>query len=185
MATLRLFFACPLPDTLLPALQAIQAHLRRSGARGRWTGPAGWHLTLLFLGATRSDRMPDLLAAGAEASEAGPPGPMRILRLTAFPSPRRPRVVVAELDDPGGRMARMRDLLKRRLEVLDARAFRPHVTLLRVLEPEPIRLPTPRLAPSFRPDRLILYQSLLGPGGARYEPLAAWPLSPRPDAPDG
>jgi 2'-5' RNA ligase len=31
-----------------------------------------------------------------------------------------------------------------------------------------------RVIPAFAPDRLILYQSTLTPGGARYDTLGAW-----------
>ena len=66
---------------------------------------------------------------------------------------------------------------------VEGRPFRPHVTLGRVREGR--RLPEPAVraiegaelpAASFMAERVVLYESLPGPGGSRYEERATFPL---------
>ncbi|MBQ6020720.1 MAG: hypothetical protein IJL26_11160, partial [Clostridia bacterium] len=47
---MRSFIALPVTADVRRALEDTQTALRRSGARGRFTPPENWHMTLIFLG---------------------------------------------------------------------------------------------------------------------------------------
>src|SRR5690606_9764509 len=57
---------------------------------------------------------------------------------------------------------------------VDARRFRPHVTLARRCTRPPRRLAVRPIA--WTVERLALVASTPDPGGSRYDELAAWPL---------
>jgi 2'-5' RNA ligase len=178
MPDLRLFYACPLPESIVSSLIESQMRLRRAGWKGRFTERTGWHVTLLFLGATAPELLPDLLHAGEAAARAGRPALVHVRGLTAFPSSRQPRVVAAELDDGGDIPAQIRAVLTEHLHVIDDRAFRPHVTLLRVGQADSApRLPPVTASAAARLDQLVLYESTLLPTGACYEARGVWALS--------
>jgi 2'-5' RNA ligase len=58
--TWRLFVAHPVPPAIREELAAQLAPYRRRHADVRWTRPESWHLTLLFVGAVRSQRAHEL-----------------------------------------------------------------------------------------------------------------------------
>jgi 2'-5' RNA ligase len=69
----RLFVAHPLPTTVRTSLEAQLAPYRRAFPQARWTSPAAWHLTLLFLGsveAAQAARAVDIVDAVAASSRA-------------------------------------------------------------------------------------------------------------------
>jgi 2'-5' RNA ligase len=181
---LRLFVAVDVPDDVRSRLaDALRGcHERVPGAR--WTRPESWHVTLKFLGWTRSDLVESVREAVARAA----PGEAFETSLTAagaFPSPRRARVLWVGLDDPGGRFGQMVRLLDECLLPWfepERRAFTPHLTLARLNPPQDLGtaagglLGTPVRSDRFVVDELVLYRSHLSPKGARYEALARLPL---------
>jgi 2'-5' RNA ligase len=138
------------------------------------------HLTLEFLGAVDEDRVPGLVEA-VRALPPGPPGPVRLRRLQARPSPRRPRLVAAVLDDLEGGVRARRDQVRAAVAAALGRppadeAFWPHVTLVRYTRPGRLSgLPEdePGWERTFAVGRAALYDSVTIPGGPpRYDALA-------------
>ncbi len=106
--------------------------------------------------------------------------------LGAFPTPTRPRVIWAGVDEGAAQAATLARRVDEALVALgfapEPRAFAAHVTLGRVRAPRA----NPRLAEALaasgtfgrqRVDRLVLMRSQLSPRGARYTELAAAPLA--------
>jgi 2'-5' RNA ligase len=65
----------------------------------------------------------------------------------------------------------------------EGRAYLPHITLARLPRTaDPVEIERWRAAHAaiasgaFRMEHMILYESTLGPGGARYDTVARWPL---------
>lgn len=180
--TWRCFVAVPIGDELRAALSSAVARWREQpGLAGlRWSDPAGWHLTLAFLGAVDPADLPRVTAeleaavTGREASEHSTGG------LGAFPSASRARIAWYGVADPAGRLRAVADAVRRALVLPDAEPFRGHMTLGRARS-APLdlrdwvawgRAP----AGSLIVDRLELMRSHLGGGPARYEVLATMPL---------
>ena len=192
--TRRLFVALPTPPATRDALVHWTCEWSGGGREWRWVQPAGIHLTLRFYGDTPEERLGPLIDR-LRAAAADQPGFEIVARgWGVFPSPSRPRVLWAGITGDVEQL----QLLAERVEG-DARAlgfdpeerrFHAHVTLARVGRPGA----RPRLpqrsdpgAPVFGPiagRTLVLYQSHLGPGGARYDPLLRARLGVGDDALD-
>lgn len=145
--------------------------------RERWTWPPGarlvapdkLHLTLHFLGDVATARIPELIAA------LEGPTPAFTLRLVTAEVWRQGAAVLAPSAPPeelGALHDRIGATLQRLALPVEARRFRPHLTLARdargatpPANPEPIDWPV---------SAVRLVRSL----GGRYEALAQWPGVP-------
>jgi 2'-5' RNA ligase len=137
--------------------------------------PDSLHVTLAFLGA-RPPGDVDVIAPIVAAEHAAPR--LALGDILLLP-PRRARVLTVTLTDPTGALAALQErvaaaLAEAGVYTPESRPFRPHVTVAR-LRPRtrPPRTAELRLDPlEFSATAVVLYSSRLGPGGARYEPLA-------------
>ena len=138
MDTIRAFIAVPLPHPLLRKLGALQRKLERQmpPRSVRWVRPEGIHLTLQFLGDTNVDRIPDIERALAVVARHAPACTFAVGRLGCFPNPCRPRVIWVGVEEPTGRLARLRDAIEEVMAAFgyepEGRRFAPHLTLGRV-----------------------------------------------------
>ncbi len=191
----RLFIALRLPAALRTALTHEQERLQDAGLPSAWVRPPGMHLTLHFLGDTPVTALERIAAACAPAAAGVPPLRLRAVGLRCFPSARRPRVLVTNVQGDVQQLKRLHQRLSRRLGRLglrlDSRAYRPHVTIGRFRRPlrgAPLAvLQRARAAPSvsygkFVADAVELFRSELRPGGAVYTSLATAALQGRPPA---
>lgn len=181
-ATMRLFVAALLPDSWMQALATVQAHLRRAGLDLRYVRPEGTHLTLRFLGETRTDRIATVERALAEAAEDMAAFPMRLTGAGTFGPRRRPRVVWVGVGDDSGRLRALHAAVESALDragiAPEGRPFHPHLTVARVpdrLTPAAAAAIAPAVAqlsgvdaPPYELDGIALMRSELRPDGARY-----------------
>jgi 2'-5' RNA ligase len=189
---LRLFVACELPPEMRAALAALQDMLRHRGAPPvRWVRPEGIHLTLKFLGSVPAERVADICAALAPTVEGIHPFALSLGDLGTFGGRRGARVLWVAVEGDVTRVAELQRRVEAALAPLgfatEDRAFSPHLTLARVPDTagadERQRLwdlakaaSAPEAAPVTIRE-MSLMRSILGPGGAVYERLAAFPLS--------
>jgi RNA 2',3'-cyclic 3'-phosphodiesterase len=181
---IRAFAALDLDTTSLRRVVRLSDRLRMgSGApSASWTPAAKMHVTLKFMGDLPLDAVVPLGQAIRALAEGLPAPAPCALRLAAFPSTEDARIVVAELEDPGGAMgklaAKIEKLASKHGVPKDDRAFRPHVTLARLkLAYDARRWLHPGLADgagACRAQALTLYRSDAGPEGSVYVPLARW-----------
>jgi 2'-5' RNA ligase len=176
---MRLFAALPVDEPARAELLRVLRALGDTGWPVRWTRDDGLHLTLKFFADVPAERLAQVDAVLRGAAAGTDVLSLQLTELGAFSSRGRPRVLWAGVDGPPAL-----ELLQHRIErgagaigfPAEARPFRPHVTLGRVREGG--RLPRAgfdgletRLDPvSFTADRLVLYESFLGAGGARHQP---------------
>jgi 2'-5' RNA ligase len=180
---LRCFIALGWQGRPTPALDGWLAQARAAFPELAVSPPENLHLTLHFLGEIGD---PNAAADAVSASALGFPGwSLRFGPPGAFPSRTRPRVLWLGVDDSGGHLASLHRRLTTELSARDlpveARSYRPHLTLARIRRP----LPPPRLAaleahlaalpplPAARVESLILYRSHLGQPHARHQPVMA------------
>jgi len=178
----RLFVAVPLTDDARHALSTLIREASPGGLPGRVVPPANWHLSLRFLGDVDGPRR-DRLLAELHAAWLGVPFTVRWGGLGAFPRAGRATVLWVGTDRGAGDLGRLAG------EVDDAavaagfppedRPFRGHLTLSRI-RPQRDVAPLLESAGSFDltmpVDRVALYRSHLGRGGARYEEIEEFPL---------
>lgn len=182
---MRLFAALPVTGAAQHELERLLADLARLGWPVRWVRPEGLHLTLKFFGEVAEEGAGPIVDLLAEACGHAAPFGLEAAELGGFPGLQAARVVWA-----GYRAEPPLELLAHRVAqrastlgfAAEGRPFRPHVTLGRLrdgasLDPAAIaRLESVALAESLEADRLVLYQSLTGPGGARYLPVETFQL---------
>jgi 2'-5' RNA ligase len=171
----RLFCALRLPEHVVDALVDWQgAHI----AGGRVVPRGNLHVTLAFLGAQPRDRVETIVAelreAAAELDEIS-------FEVTGYREGRAVGMLVCS--DEGGAATRLAEDVQRRLERRrfyrpEARAWLPHITVVRFRERLRLRPPLPQLQP-FSPSDAAVYLSRLRPGGAEYVVLESMELGGR------
>lgn len=192
----RTFIAVEIPDETRRELQRVVAETRgaESSTRGvRWTRPEGWHLTLMFLGEIGPDEVDVACETSRRVASQAKPFVARVGGWGAFPSDERPKVLWAGLvtgaDELSGLAASLRRELVGAGFAAESRPFHPHLTLARVNDArEGSRLVGALRkrkldAQAFGVDRLVVFRSELGRGGARYTPLEECPLGGAGSAP--
>jgi RNA 2',3'-cyclic 3'-phosphodiesterase len=183
---LRVFAALPLPSSIAAGVGGAFAKARELAPRVRWVSPQVMHMTLHFFGEVLEEKItgfqpvfddPELRVA-AMRTRLGEPG--------FFPSAASPRVLWVGLKEGVEAMQAFWDLLTRKLQPLrspdgplarwspDGRGFAPHVTVARASSAslsahwvKGVSVPDEE----FTITECVLFQSLLGAGGAQYVPL--------------
>lgn len=175
----RLFVAVDLPSDHAAALQ----QLHDPDLPARWVPQEQYHVTLRFLGDVNEERTRrlrnELESIDLPAFQLGGEG------LDAFPSRRRPRVLVAHVNEEPGLMT-----LQQQIDHIatamgfdeERNPFNPHVTFARLQKDATRdvraylnRHSTFKIEP-FSAEEFLLYQSELGPDGAVHSVLQQYPL---------
>jgi 2'-5' RNA ligase len=176
----RAFLALPVDEACRRHLAGIVEGLRPRLAGVRWVAPDAMHLTLRFLGASPPEALarlePPLEAAAARCPSARVP----LTGTGIFPERGPPRVIWVGLVLNTELLALQRACEEAAVLAgfpREVRPFRPHLTLGRFKEAR--RAPElGALAPGETDlDRLVLFRSELGAGGAVHTPLRTWPLA--------
>lgn len=182
---MRLFCAVELPPAAHQRLERGIGELRRSLPAARWVRPEGIHITLKFLG-EQPAALVDALEPEARAALAGC-GPVEVaLGGGGFvPGLRRARVAWLGGLAPGldRWAAALEDAAAACGVAREERPFSLHLTLARLDRPWPQadaqRFLTVvggwELEP-FTAREVVLFESQLGPGGARYTARRRWPV---------
>ncbi|QLA15039.1 RNA 2',3'-cyclic phosphodiesterase [Desulfolutivibrio sulfoxidireducens] len=192
MEHIRAFLGIPLPGAYQDGLAALGPRLAAiAPARLALTRPGSWHLTLKFLGHTPR-RGPTGIQAVGQAL-AGVVWEAFVLLGGGggfFPNAARPRVVYVGLSRGARDCRELAGRVEAALSALgvpsEPRAFIPHLTVARVRDFPKDRggkggwdEVAGRLARAVWPecvvDRFVLYQSILGPHGPRYEVVEEFP----------
>ena len=182
---MRIFLAVDLNETLRTGIAAVQRVLSREGIAGvRWADPAGIHLTLRFCGEISRETVQRLIQALAPSAPHAP-FPIRLGGLGTFPPKGSPRVLYLAVMEPGS-LGPLAAWAEQRVVSAglsrEARPFHPHLTLgrfrpgARPVSRGILDLPEAGELGTLSVERIILFESHLGPGGARYEALQSIPL---------
>jgi len=179
---MRLFAAIDLPEDQAEMLEALQDDLKV----GRKMDPETFHLTLAFF-----DEQPIQAAQDLHVELEGIRAMPFELTLAGFDvfEGAGPQVLFAGIADPAPLAAlntRIRSAARAAGIEMPRTRFRPHVTIARfgkrmaAEEVESLRRFLARnagfRAPAFTVEDFVLFESILGPGGARHEELARYPL---------
>lgn len=191
-APLRLFFALPMSFAAERQLLALREQLERSlfdtldsAEYWHWIPPQNYHLTLAFLGQVDGRRLDLLHRLARTVADQAKLGEAQLDGLSWFPSPLKPRLLVAETApcDPLHALQRLlAGELRRAGFDVDSRAFRPHISLARCkgLGAPPdlslLALQSTLQQITCEVDELVLFSSTSGKAGRRYHPVIVEPL---------
>lgn len=175
----RVFLAVAPTDD---ARQALAAKLGSVALPGRPVPPPNWHVTLRFIGAVDEPTV-DLLVHAVADADLGPGFGVRWGSLGAFPRPAKATVLWLGAASGAPTLSALAARIERALvaagfEAQD-RPFRPHLTLSRIRPPQDVGPLVDSVAPmavDMPVDRVVLLESHLGAGGARYELLESFDL---------
>jgi len=178
---MRVFVAIPVDDETRDLLaQRVRDVVRVMP--GAPVPPENWHLTLRFLGEI-DDIAHDLLLGALDQAPLGPAFRLRWDALGAFPRASRAGVLWVGARGDEAALAALAAAVDDALVVAgnppEDRPFRPHLTISRMRPLEDVRSIVAGAAPLDVPmvvERVAVFRSRLGRGGARYEVLEEFPL---------
>ena len=186
MTPIRAFIAIEIADEIRQKIDAFQAELKRSSDRISWTKSQNIHLTLKFLGEVQQNQI-DVIANQLQmVTEPMTSFIISIHGVGLFPSPKKPRVLWAGVQDFGNELLdlaeKVDDYLSRVGVAGEKRSFKPHLTLGRVKAQLSRHFVENFLNTSFacgnqNVHEVVLMQSQLHPKGAIYTPLVKFRLT--------
>lgn len=167
---LRLFLALELPAGVERTLREWAERELPGGRR-----PGTLHVTLAFLGSRPRSELEAVVGVLRESAAESAPFPLSPVRYRETRS-----VGMLVLDDPSGEATRLAECVQAGLERLgvyrrEARAWLPHVTVVRFRTPLGTRPPLPETG-TFVPSGAAAFLSRLHPSGARYEVIESCSL---------
>lgn len=182
---IRCFLAAHLSTEALRALTDVQhdlhARCQKSGLRLRWVPVENLHITLKFFGDIPAALVPAIEREVARVVTPEPVVPLDIVGVGAFPNLQRARVLWAGLREDTARIASLQRRIEDAMETLgfprEERPYVAHLTLARARGGETVDVREVASQLAYAPigrttvREIILYQSVLGPDGARYTPL--------------
>jgi len=182
----RIFLAIDLPKDLIKAIEKEQLKWKETGAGVKWVSPPQIHLTIKFIGEITEARLKQLIEATQQICEQMEGFVLSLEGTGAFPSPKRPKVfwlgVSGELD----KLHALQSAIESGLEKIgfprEKRKFSPHITIARTKRDKNLHKLCRQMAASklpssnFRVNEVVIYQSILGPQGPKYIPVARCPL---------
>lgn len=179
---IRCFVAIPVPESIRPFLRKASAGLKNLESF-RTTAERNWHVTLLFLGDVRADRISALKSDLAAVAERHEPFEMQIDTTGPGPNPRNPRLIWAKFHRSEAFLRLvydLRDTLAAYNQLPEDREPRPHITLGRFRKHA---RPSQNLEVREAGERQVLpvrflelWQSDTKPTGAEYSALASFAL---------
>ncbi|MCE2503639.1 MAG: RNA 2',3'-cyclic phosphodiesterase [Chlorobi bacterium] len=179
----RCFYGITFPHAVNVAVSGLIANLERHDHGAvRWTPPANLHLTLRFLGELERRRFSEARQVMIDAT-LPPPFTLGFGPTNAFPSLRKPRVLVLDLEERADTSLNALQALQTLTESFaralglepEERSFRPHLTLGRVRRGEELSLGLRKVLetmtvdiPDAKVDQLLLIESKMSREGAKY-----------------
>lgn len=136
MQTIRSFISIPVTPAITSAARRIIKQLKPLDDSIRWVPLDNIHLTLKFLGDVDNVEIPEICKTIRRVTDTVTPFELNVHGAGGLPTPDKPRVVYAGVDDPSGQLVEMVGRLESELAGLgfkpEPRDYRPHLTLGRV-----------------------------------------------------
>jgi 2'-5' RNA ligase len=183
----RVFIAIDIPEEVRRRIGEFAREMRDRAPHARWVRVDGIHITLKFIGEVPSERVEAIRRALAPV-RASEPIRMDFRDAGFFPDERRPRVFWVGIHASPA-LAELAAAIEQSLEPLgiarESRAFQPHLTLARFERPSTSGDLRRALAEGGKREfgsavarAFHLYESRIGPGGARYTRLETFVFAP-------
>ena len=182
----RLFLAVDPGDDCHARIAEAVTRAQSQAPRARWVRPEGVHVTLIFLGAVAEELVPTVVTKAESVVVRHAPLTLRFEGAGCFGG-RRPRVlwvgVAGDVPALGLVQKELSEALTEVGYVPEERVFSPHLTLARAGFGgsdtglwAAARLLAAESFGEVNVREIVLYESVLSTGGARYEVVARLPL---------
>jgi RNA 2',3'-cyclic 3'-phosphodiesterase len=183
MQNVRTFVAVEVWPEIRERTKSIINRLKETTAKVTWVKHDQMHLTMNFLGDVEMNEIPAVCKAVAEAARPFTPFDVEMAGIGVFPSYDNPRTIWLGVGDGAERLIELHSALERQLGELgfriEARRFRPHLTIGRVrsLPDGPgqlaglLKQQADFEAGPMMVSELTVFSSELGREGPTYEPL--------------
>ena len=180
---IRAFVAVSISDGARRQVAELLDRIRcESGADVRWVKPELTHLTLAFLGEVSQDFLDRANAQLAQVAGRHDAFDVQLKGLGAFPISSLARVVWVGTDKGRTNICALQRDVETALSSVgyqpERRRFSPHLTIGRLRVAGDVSRVTATQFESelFTVDRVVLFRSVLGPGGPVYSRLSEYPL---------
>lgn len=180
--TKRVFVAINLPDEIKKELDSVIEKLQKLNPDYgvKWVIPENLHLTLHFFGDLDEDKIAQVEAGIDEIAKKINAFKMQTGSFGCFPNEQNPKVIFIEVKDTDA-IHNLIGQLEVTLENLgfpvDARPWRPHLTLGRIKDGAQCKTSGLELAPKiFEVKSIELMESQLMPKGSVYSVINSFPL---------
>lgn len=198
---MRAFVALEIPPTVREKIARRIGRWKASAPPARWVRPEAWHVTLLFLGEVPEAQVEGLGSLLAPAFRRCRTFDLQVVGAGTFPPQRPARVAWLGLESrPAEALGELRNAVVRALAAEDSpaaaraaaeeggeRPFHGHLTLARCRKPWGRRAVESFVSQAgeavgapFPVRRGVLFESRLGPQGARYREVSSFSLSEDP-----
>lgn len=173
---MRSFLAFEIPDDIKQYLSQVSSAMAKTVRDVRWVKPEGQHITIKFFGEITDTKAQEVRGMLASCGPYSPIG-TSLKDIDAFPGKRRPRVIVATMEEGVDIIRSIYHDIEDRLTVLgfdrEKRGFTPHITFGRMKIPSPLleRDIATLEKRRFTIENIVLYKSILAREGATYVPL--------------
>lgn len=175
---IRIFFAIDLPVSMKEELGRFISQLKKKSRSHaiRWSRPENLHVTLQFLAEVKAEHVPQLIEQVKMEIEGQIPAiTLQLGKLTLFPSPYRPRVIVLDLM-PQEELAMLSGLIGHGIRACEyeteSRPFRGHLTLGRIKHTHGVHLEflneVEKPSLSAPVEEVVLFRSQPQPEGSMY-----------------
>lgn len=178
MEALRVFAAVSPPHEVR---QAIATQLQDVPVPGRLVAPANWHLTLRFL--DEIDEVTcDRYLAELDSRDLGGRFKINLAGLGAFPNQRKATVTWLGVKRGEQRLFQLAGEADEAAASVglspEERPFSPHLTLSRIRPPVNVTrlIEDTELEVTWRVESVVVFRSLMGRGGVKYEPIETFGL---------
>lgn len=178
---MRLFVGIPLGDAVVSALSALTVRLRTPDDGLRWSSPAGWHITLQFLGKTTAEQLACITSALSKIRF----GPFRINLDRPGYFDRSGVFFVGVQGSP--ELSEIQKQVTKATSLCgftaEERPYHPHITLARAkagglgLRHLKDGAGSAERFPAFMAKAFVVYESFLQPGGSRFEVRERFPFT--------
>jgi 2'-5' RNA ligase len=184
----RLFIAVPVTEEVRRTVERVEGGLRRTGADVKWVEPQNVHLTLKFLGGTKTRQIDGLIGAVRDRLAGARPFDIALSGIGTFPPGRRSfRVVWLGIGEGAEQLrelaGRIEEACARQGFAKETRPYAAHLTIGRVrregrrLEDLSSAVARVEYNPlKVRIDRVNLTRSELSPKGPKYTVLESFSL---------
>ena len=188
---MRCFVGVGLPEEVRQALEEAVRSFRQERDPVSWIAKGNLHLTLVFLGETRGERVPAVEEALARVAAAVEPFSLEAFGGGMFPGPRSPRILWAGFREPLELAGKLQENISKAMMLAgfpgEERPYHPHVTVGRVRGTLPPTWGERFLAGmagrrfgTVPVSSVTLFESRLSIGGAIYSVVREFPLGGAP-----